>query len=108
MTSKASRTAAELEEIQAEGHDWYAEGYEYADGYVKRWKEGKIALGKPVEEQPQTGYANRLWRQGFNTRIHEHLTETMSRQGLERGKHEVARWQDGIAAALDGAGRQPS
>ncbi len=100
--SKVIRSAEELEEIQAEGHDWYAEGYEYGDGYVKNWAEGKIALGKPIEQQPQTALANKLWREGFNDRIAEHMNRILSRHGLYGGQTEVARWRSGIAKALDG------
>lgn len=94
------RTADELEEIQAEGRDWYAEGYDFAADYVENWKKGKIALGKPIEEQPQSAFANKQWRAGFNARIHEHLMQTLSRHGLESGPGEVQRWQTGIASAL--------
>lgn len=97
---KIERTAEELEQISAEGRDWYADGYDYADEYVKKWKDGKIALGKPVEEQPESGFANQMWRQGFNARIHEHLMATLSRTGLSAGQNEVQRWQQGIANAL--------
>ena len=94
------RTAEELEEIHAEGRDWYAEGYEFAEQYVGDWKQGKIALGKPIEEQPQTPFANRKWREGFNARIHQHLMQTLSRHGLQNGPQEVRRWESGIEHAL--------
>lgn len=95
----ATRTSEEVEAISAEGRDYFREGYEYADSYVQRWKAGKIALGAPIEEQPQTALANKLWRQGFNRRIHEHMTTILSRSGLG-AVGEVDRWQMGVAQSL--------
>ena len=83
--NRIERSREEMEEISAEGHDWYAEGYDFADQYVKDWKDGKIALGKPVEQQPESGFANQKWRQGFNARVNEHLMATLSRSGLSAG-----------------------
>jgi len=98
--SKIVRSPEELEEIAAEGHDWYAEGYDYADGYLQHWKDGKLALGKPIEEQPATALANKLWREGFNDRVNDHTNTILSRQGLTRGIPEVARWKEKIETAL--------
>lgn len=98
----AARTADEVEEIGAEGRDFYAEGYEHAEQYVQNWTAGKIALGKPIEQQPQGATANRLWREGFNARIHQHMMSILSRSGLS-SQPEVQRWESGIARALSGS-----
>ena len=73
------------EALNAEGFDWFSEGYMCADDYVKRWSSGAAEHPVPIDKQPQGGTANGLWRRGFNQRVREHLADVMRRKGLAAG-----------------------
>lgn len=96
-----------FEEIEAEGEDWFGTGYEVADRHVQAWMAGHIALGKPILEQPASAVANRLFRNGFNKRITEHMTSIIRMQGFA-GAKEAERLRVGVDVALSGGKRLAS